>query len=177
MIEIVRPTVDLAHSWWQMVDAFNGEPIHGSGYRLDQREMLSDPANFHEWVDWLARQEVAGDHIGEGRVPAAYRWIVLAGRVVGTVTLRLALNDLLIESGGHIGYAVEPRSRRRGVASAALGRVLGMGARRGIDPVLITCEHDNIASARTIERAGGVLEDERGGLLRYWVATRGRDGR
>lgn len=30
---------------------------------------------------------------------------------------------------------------------------------------------DNVASARTIESCGGVLEDERSGKRRYWVST------
>lgn len=167
----MRPTVDLADSWWTMVDAFGGEPIHGSGLHAADREKLRVPREFEEWVNWLGLQEVSGPHIPEGRVPAAYRWIVEDGRVVGTITLRLALDDLLLETGGHIGYAVEPGSRRRGLAGAALGRVLRMAAARGLDPVLVTCEDDNVASTRTIERAGGVLEDVRGGLRRYWVAT------
>ncbi|MBE1602632.1 putative acetyltransferase [Streptomyces stelliscabiei] len=39
--------------------------------------------------------------------------------------------------------------------------------------VLITCDDDNVASARTIERNGGVLEDVRttdeGIKRRYWI--------
>ncbi len=39
--------------------------------------------------------------------------------------------------------------------------------------VLIVCADDNIASARTIERCGGVLEDVRltdlGLARRYWI--------
>jgi len=40
--------------------------------------------------------------------------------------------------------------------------------------VLITCDDDNVASAGTIERNGGVLEDVRetedGPKRRYWVS-------
>jgi len=46
---------------------------------------------------------------------------------------------------------------------------LGISAELGIDRVLVTCEQDNPASARTIERCGGVLEDERRTLRRYWI--------
>ena len=41
----------------------------------------------------------------------------------------------------------------------------------GIDPALVTCDTDNLASRRVIERCGGVLEDERQGKLRFWVPT------
>ena len=44
----------------------------------------------------------------------------------------------------------------------------------GLDRVLIVCEADNIASARTVERHGGVLEEPRDTALgaavrRYWI--------
>lgn len=37
---------------------------------------------------------------------------------------------------------------------------------------LITCDVDNIGSRRVIENNGGILEDQRGAKLRYWVPTR-----
>lgn len=53
------------------------------------------------------------------------------------------------------------------------------GARRlearqlGLKRVLVTCDDTNIASARTIERNGGQLEDTRdtelGHTRRYWI--------
>jgi len=167
----VRPTVDLSESWWAMVDEFGGETIHGSSFRAADRDLLRDPVAFEEWVDWVGRMERHDVGLPPGRVPSSHRWIVEDGRVVGTIALRHELNASLLAEGGHIGYAVAPGSRRRGVASAALGLALRMAARRGIDPVLVTCDDDNIASARTIESQGGVLEDVRDGIRRYWVAT------
>jgi predicted acetyltransferase len=71
--------------------------------------------------------------------------------------------------GGHIGYSVRPGARRRGVATAALAQGLEIAAALGIDPVLVTCDTDNTASRRTIEGAGGSLEDIRDGKRRYWI--------
>ena len=43
-----------------------------------------------------------------------------------------------------------------------------------MDRVLLTCDEDNVASALTIERNGGVLEDVRdtdlGRKRRYWIS-------
>ncbi len=43
----------------------------------------------------------------------------------------------------------------------------------GLDRVLVTCDPGNTASARTIERSGGQLEDTRdtsdGPRRRYWI--------
>ncbi|EST35642.1 hypothetical protein N566_17420 [Streptomycetaceae bacterium MP113-05] len=59
----------------------------------------------------------------------------------------------------------------RGHATAMLREGLVHAHRLGIDPVLITCDHDNIASRRVIESGDGALEDRRGDKLRYWVPT------
>ena len=175
MIELVRPTVDLAASWWDLVDAFAGETIHGSGLRPGDSERLRDPDVFAEWVDWLGRMERSDEELPEGRVPSSYRWVLDDGRVVGAIAIRHALTPSLLAEGGHIGYAVGPADRGRGVASAALSLALDHAARRGIDPALVTCEGTNVASARTIERAirerGGIFEDVRDGIRRYWVRT------
>lgn len=47
-------------------------------------------------------------------------------------------------------------------------------AKRSINPVLITAREDNIASRRTIEKAGGILEniidlEDGHRLARYWI--------
>jgi predicted acetyltransferase len=69
---------------------------------------------------------------------------------------------------------VLPPFRRRGYASEILRQSLERARARGVDPVLVTCDDDNVGSATIIERAGGVLEDtvvdEAGGLTRrYWI--------
>ena len=171
MIELVRPTVDLAASWWVMVDAFEGQTIQGSSFRPADGDRLRAPGVFEVWVDWLAEQARDDVRMPEGRVACSYRWIVEGDRVVGTLALRHDLNDALLVVGGHLGYAVEPGWRRRGVATAAVRLALAMAAARGLDPVLITCDSDNVASARTIEKVGGVWEDDRAGSRRYWVST------
>lgn len=171
MIELVRPTTDLSSSWWELVDAFDGATVHGSGYRHTDRELLADPDAFAEWVDWLGRMERTDVELPEGRVASAYRWVVEDGRVVGTVAIRRDLTPALLVEGGHIGYAVAPFARRRGVATAALRLALAVAASHGNDPVLVTCDDDNVASARTIEACGGHLEQTVDGHRRYWVAT------
>lgn len=176
MIELVRPTSLLAEAWWEMVEEFGVAPIHGSAYRSDERAELERPGGLEVWVDLLASYEVPGTPLPEGWVPASYRWILDDERLVGTITVRHRLNELLLVVGGHIGYAVRPSARRRGVATTALRLALGMAARLGIDPALITCEDDNVASARTIEANAGVLEDVRGTSRRYWVPTGGAVG-
>jgi len=107
-------------------------------------------------------------------VHASYFWVAEASIYLGAITLRHSLNDFLLRAGGHIGYSIRPSARRRGLATWALAEVLTEARGLGLDRVLVTCGDDNLASARTIEKNGGVLEDVRatglGLTRRYWIA-------
>ncbi|MGN6753693.1 MAG: GNAT family N-acetyltransferase [Intrasporangium sp.] len=170
MTDLIAPSTQLATEWWGLVDEFGDEPVHGSGLH-DRSEPAREPAQFAAWVRTRLGAGRADTALGPGMVHADYWWIRHEGRLAGTITLRHALTPALLLVGGHIGYAVRPSLRRQGIASAALRLVLAEAAARGLDPVLITCDDDNLASARTIEGAGGVLEDVRDGSRRYWVST------
>jgi predicted acetyltransferase len=113
-------------------------------------------------------------------VPASFLLAVLddgAGgeHVVGRVSVRHRLNDSLLHVGGHIGYAVRPAFRGRGYATRMLRLSLEVLRDLGVDRALVTCDEGNGASARTIEKCGGVLEDVRPGgagrprKRRYWI--------
>ncbi|MDO4753683.1 MAG: GNAT family N-acetyltransferase [Bacillota bacterium] len=96
------------------------------------------------------------------------------GILVGAVSIRRYLNAPLLFSGGHIGDGVRPSERNKGIATRMIGMALEKCRERGIDRVLITCEKENIASARTIIKNGGVLEnevtEEDGTVIqRYWI--------
>jgi len=131
------------------------------------------------WDGYLSRRE--SQRLGRGLtgdwVPSTFLVATVDGTIVGRVSIRHELNDFLAEFGGHIGYAVLPEFRRRGYATEILRQALSVAGRLGLDRVLVTCDEDNIASARVIERCGGVLEsliDQPSGpqLRRYWIETR-----
>lgn len=62
--------------------------------------------------------------------------------------------------GGHIGYGVRPSERRKEIATQMIHFVLLEGKRLGIENVLMVCVKENIGSAKSIIRNGGVLENE-----------------
>ena len=92
---------------------------------------------------------------------------------MGAVNIRHYLNDKLLETGGHIGDGIRPGERRKGYATAMIGLALEECRKLGIDRVLICCDKDNIGSAKSIQRNGGVLEnevEEDGNIVqRYWI--------
>jgi predicted acetyltransferase len=142
--------------------------LPGATYTLAR---LTDPATFAEFCDFTRSLEQPGTPRPAGWVTGTYRWMVADGEVVGRASLRHTLTPWLLEVGGHIGYAVRPSARRRGHATEALRLMLGVAAKRGLDPVLVTCDDDNVGSRRVIEANGGVLEDIRNHKMRFWLST------
>ena len=172
MPELVAPTVQLRDSWLAAREDW-GPDAHQDGAGLSPADDVDTPRGFSAWVERLHRQSDRSRPVDEGRVHATYWWIVEQGAVVGAIDLRHELNDFLLHAGGHIGYSVRPSSRQQGLATWALGAVLSQARALGMDRVLLTCDEDNVASALTIERNGGVLEDVRdtdlGRKRRYWI--------
>lgn len=130
--------------------------------------------DYDEWLQYLSnvsKKETCPD----GIVPA-YEMIYVDDdetKVYGMINMRFELNDMLLKFGGHIGYSVSPDERRKGYAKAMLSGALEYYKDEGYDKVLITCNKNNIASQKTIESAGGILENivEDGDIFmkRYWI--------
>lgn len=93
---------------------------------------------------------------------------------VGAVNIRHRLNAQLRKTGGHIGDGIRPSERRKGYATAMIALALEECRKMGMDRVLMCCGKDNVGSAKSIVRNGGVLENEQeeGGRVvqRYWIA-------
>ena len=96
--------------------------------------------------------------------------------LVGAVNIRHELNDYLLAHGGHIGDGVRPSERRKGYATRMIALALEECRKLGITRVLLVCDKDNIGSAKSIVRNGGVLENEiiQDGTVeqRYWIDLR-----
>jgi len=100
-------------------------------------------------------QKLKGGHV------IAYDYFFVGGdNFLGTITIRTELTDGLLRFGGNIGYGINPHFWHKGYGS----KILELGLKKckdlGLkDKVLITCDDDNIASAKIIEKNGGVLEN------------------
>ncbi|MEU6352879.1 GNAT family N-acetyltransferase [Streptomyces sp. NPDC047072] len=131
-----------------------------------------EPEGFARYVR-AAREQAAEEegYRSAGFVPVSWYWYVDGDHYIGRIQVRHRLTPHLRDYGGHIGYGVRPTARRRGHATAMLREALPHARALGLGRVLVTCDVVNIGSRKVIEANGGVLEDERGGKLRYWIRT------
>lgn len=137
--------------------------------------LFSPDLSWGDALDELDR-EARGD-LTPGRVRSDYFVAEVDGTVVGRVSIRHSLTPGLLAIGGHVGYGVRPAYRGRGYATSMLGLCIARLTELGVADILLTCAEDNAASARVIERCGGVLEDVRyladgiPGTRRYWIGA------
>lgn len=104
--------------------------------------------------------------------PAAWL-IVIDDEVVGlcSITKPFARPGVI-----EIGYGIAPKRRRRGFATAAVGKLLDeLKADRRITTIAAETAVDNLASQRTLElngfaRTGGRIDPDDGALLCWQVA-------
>ncbi len=129
--------------------------------------------------DWLERKnnEAKGIGLAEGKVPATLLCLFRKGdnKILGAVHIRHELNEHLLLHGGNIGYGIAPPERKKGYATKMLSMALDYCRSLKLEKVLVTCDKDNIGSAKTIQKNGGILEDkfisERDEKItqRYWI--------
>lgn len=134
-------------------------------------EVLEDFSAYLRSVERYAR----GVNLPPGHVPSDAFFLVHRGRVVGRSGLRHRLTPALELEGGHIGYDIRPSARRRGYGKRILALTLERAKMIGLERVLLTCDTDNVASARIIESNGGRFSghavSERTGkqISQYWI--------
>lgn len=73
---------------------------------------------------------------------------------LGRIRLRVGWNEDIIKYAGQIGYFVEPAFRGSRYAERACRLILPLARQHGLLQLWITCQPDNIASRRTLERLG-----------------------
>lgn len=171
--ELLRPTARLFDSWAAAAAEFGDGHIDGSGL---QAPVTPDRTTFDALLASAERMADTSLPPEDGKVHNDLYWIVDEGEVVGFASFRHELNDWLRQFGGHIGYSVRASRRREGYAAAGLRLAMERARELGLDRVMLTCDDDNVGSFRTIEGAGGILQDRIEGpdrgrplLRRYWI--------
>lgn len=170
MIKLVKPDKDLQSKFFDMVNDY----IINNEDTLD-RDYFEKNFDYINYIEKL-RKLAVGLEIPEGYVPMTEWWLINDEiDIIGTVRLRHTLGEVNKYEGGHIGYDISPRYRRKGFGKKILKLVLEKAKELNMDKVLITCDADNIGSINIIESNNGVFESEilssESGkkVLRYWI--------
>ncbi len=133
--------------------------------------------NYKDYDLWLVEMQNrhSGEKLPEGYVRENF-YLCYDGRaLVGVFSLKFELTEFLLGFGGHIGYAVRPSARNRGLATQILKQGLELAKQFGFNRILCVCDRENYASEKVILNNGGVLEnelydpDEKVIVKRYWI--------
>jgi predicted acetyltransferase len=174
MPELVAPTTNVRASFVHAIaecDHDDAERASLAGEQLSHFLGWQHPDGFARYVEALRARALPDTPRPAGFVPDTVLWWVEGAEFVGRISIRHRLTPFLREIGGHIGYGVRVARRGEGHATAMLAAALPVAFDLGIDPALVTCDVDNLASRRVIERNGGELDDVHEGKLRFWVPT------
>lgn len=109
-------------------------------------------------VDLKVRYETTEETSTDG-IPTIYYAILLHStkQRVGTIDLRLKMNEDMYYY-GHIGYGINPKFRGNHYSYEACKMVLKEAKQTyGLNEVYITCNPDNIASYKTLQKLNGEL--------------------
>lgn len=167
-LKLVFPTLEMEQ---QALD-YRQECFNAGEVEINGDAGLDHAENYADWIKKIESDLTINDKTG-ALVPATEYFAFDDGRIVGTIQIRHKLNEYLFNYAGHIGYEIRPSERRKGYAAEMLALALQKCRELGLDRVLITCDKNNIGSAKTIMKNGGALENEvlKEGvpMQRYWI--------
>lgn len=149
---------------------------HTSGETPEPWVLREDCSNFTQMVQMLADFS-HGKGVPKGFVPNSTFWAFEdeTGKMIGAVNIRHKLEGAFFQVWGNIGFGVRPDERKKGYATAILNQTLTECKKLHLKKVLLSCYKENTASAKTIQKNGGILENEiaeRGtgkAIQRYWI--------
>ena len=129
---------------------------------------------YEEWLEHLKRMRYE-NAVPEGSVPSTTYFAVHrdSGKIAGMIDIRHRLSERLANRGGHIGYSIRPSFRGKGYAVSMLELALAKCKEIGMNEVLITCDGENIRSAKTAIHCGGKEEftdkSRKENFRRFWI--------
>ena len=163
-----------------MNEEFKEEFIQNNENEIPGGGGLEREETFEAWMQKINDDLSEEKSKARGRVPSV---LYLAfrkrdKRLIGIIQIRYALNEYLFEFGGHIGDSIRPSERNKGYSTKMIALALKEAKKLGIGNVLMTCNKNNVASARTIIKNGGKLENEviedNKIVQRYWITLKKR---
>ena len=159
---LVPPSKDMEQEILQYKEehfAFGDRQVHGSGG-------LAFYDSFDEWLNRIRFiREKSPENIALTSTFFSRR--VSDGKLIGCIKIHHTLTEEL-ENGGHIAYGIRPSECGKGYGTQQLELCLEYAGQLKLKRVIIACDKDNTASAKTAMSCGGKLvkEFEEDGILK-----------
>ena len=159
---LVCPSTDMKEEILQYKEehfASGDMQVHGSG----------GLAFYDNYDEWLSRIQSIREINRENPVQTStfFSRRISDGKLIGCIKIHHALTEDL-ENGGHIAYGIRPSERGKGYGTQQLELCLEYAGQLKLKRVIIACDKDNTASAKTAMSCGGELvkEFEEDGILK-----------
>ncbi len=123
--------------------------IHGSG----------GLAYYDDFDEWLEHINAIRKKDNDVQTSTFFSKRLSDGKLIGCLKIHHTLNDEL-KNGGHIAYGIRPSERQKGYGTKQLELILNFAKQSGLQQVIVACDKDNVASARTAMSCGGILQKE-----------------
>lgn len=170
-LKLVFPTEE----YKKQVEQYLEEHFLNQEYELHGDGGLDTIKDFDKWLEKI-RKDVSERTVEKGKVSSTLYLAVRKkdNKIIGMVQIRHRLTEKLLKNCGHIGDGIRPSERGKGYGTQIIRLALNECRKLGIKNVLIVCYQDNLASAKTILKNGGKLENEipaEEGKIdqRYWI--------
>lgn len=166
MLELVKLDFDNYDLLCEMMDEWTASESNITPKAINKND-------YHNRKKYIEEIEVTEAHSGLVPDSTFFCFDVERNIFVGAVNIRHYLNERLLLNIGHIGVGIRPSERNKGYGTKMVALALEECKKIGLDNVLMVCDKNNTASARTIIKNGGIMENEvevNGRLWqRYWI--------
>lgn len=130
-------------------DDINADPLNYSHYKT-----------YEEFLIEIGKEECLL-HSTKKTIPTSYYLLMSSDKIIGHIFIHHFIDlNVLSDYEGNIGYAIRPKERNKGYGTIMLKLALEKCRDLNIHEVLITCEKDNLASAKVIEKNHGELLEQ-----------------
>ena len=151
MVKLVEPQSRYLQSYMEAFEEYKAHNVTAYG--------LSDAKSynvFEKFENYREEKNLKPDRVG-----AHFFWLVddEEDYFIGEISIRHTLNSVLERYGGHIGYGIRFGEWNKGYGTVMLKAALEEAKKIGLTKVLITCDDNNIGSAKIMEKNGFALND------------------
>ncbi len=148
------PGLEDKDKWLEYYDEFlknniNADPLNYSKYKC-----------YEDFLIGIGKEECLIRSTSKS-IPTSSYLLFKDNKIIGHIFIHHYIDlEVLRDYEGHIGYGIRPTERNNGYGTKMLSLALEKCKDLNLEEVLISCDKDNVASAKIIEKNNGILQEE-----------------